>query len=1157
MEDFLSCLDPVLFKNSNDLKISVADGTPQEVLCKICLPVNFQDKTFELRFAVIPTISHPIILGADFCRLCDLKLNFKENSFELASNNINIAGKLTEFSSLTNEEASRLQKIINQFSKLSSKSPGLTNLTEHFIDTGDAKPFKQRQYSFSPALQKILNQEIDKMLAQGVIEPSNSPWSSPIVMVKKKDDSYRMCFDGRKLNEVTVKDSYPLPLIDTILSKLDNTSYLSSIDIASAFWNIPLEKSSKPKTAFQVHGRGLFQFRVMPFGLCNASQTFQRLVDSIFTPELSPYVFCYLDDIIVVSPDFETHLRILEEVYLRLEKAGLSVNLEKCQFCRSSLSFLGFVIDKNGLRTDPSKVESILKTPSPKNTTEVRRLIGILQWYRRFIRDFSTISEPITSLIKGRKKGLPIKWTDEAENAFQLLKERLVSAPILTTPRWDKPFFIQTDASDVGIGAVLFQEDGGFEHPVAYASRKLTKAERKYTVTERECLAVLFGVEKFRGYVEGTPFTVITDHSSLLWLYRLKDPIGRLARWTVRLSQFNFKIIHRKGSQNIMADFLSRSISVINLDEFVPDEWYLNMIEKISKEPEKYPDFMVNDNIIYKHIRPNHDLNSNISEWKIVVPTQNRKNIMEEFHDSPLAAHLGIFKTYSRILEKYYWPGMKKDIRYYVKTCKTCGAFKKPCVVKSGQMGNAKKIEFPFQAISLDLMGPFPRSKKGNTQLLVVTDWFTKFVLVQPMTKATSSNVIKFLENQVFLTFGVPQIIMCDNGVQFTSKDFKNFLDKYSVQKIWYNARYHPQVNPTERVNKVIGTAMASYIKEDHKTWDVEIFKIAQAIRTAVHEVTGYSPAFLVFGRNVPVDGTYYGTITEEIRRLNFEDRQKWHSDLQKLPNLYKKVESKLNKAYETSAHRYNLRRRPVKFNVGDKVWKTNFVLSDATANFSKKLAPKYVPAIIHKTRGSGLVYDLVDLNGKPLGAFHVQDLKPYYDRGDVNSVENSGNKLQDADSLFKTWNSHLKSKSLISFDHVREENMDLFKAPKNFSLAHCVGSDMRMGAGIAVQFKKMFGHVNELRRLKIEPGGLAFIKKSRRYIYYLVTKRFSNGKPSYKNLCSSLIHLRDHMLINNVSSLAIPRVGCGLDKLNWKKVKILLELCFLNTDIQILVCNN
>lgn len=274
---------------------------------------------------------------------------------------------------------------------------------------------------------------------------------------------------------------------------------------------------------------------------------------------------------------------------------------------------------------------------------------------------------------------------------------------------------------------------------------------------------------------------------------------------------------------------------------------------KVQKFPEKYSSFKVENNILYKHIFPKYPLDGNVFDWKIVVPHKNQVEVLQKFHDHETAGHLGLSKTYAN---------MRKSVTRYIRKCSVCAASKSSNLPQAGLMGNYRNINFPFQLISADLIGPYPRSKSGNQYVLVVVDWFTKYVLVHPMGKATSKAIVKFIENQVFLVFGVCQIFACDNGSQFVSKDFKELMKKYNIQKIWYNAKYHAQVNHTERVNRTIITAIRSYIHENHRTWDQSIHQVAQAIRLAKHEVTGFTPAFLNFGRNVPVDGSFYGLIT-------------------------------------------------------------------------------------------------------------------------------------------------------------------------------------------------------------------------------------------------------------------------------------------------------
>ena len=404
-------------------------------------------------------------------------------------------------------------------------------------------------------MREVVDEQIDEMLEKGVIEPSDSPWSSPIVIVPKKNGKFRFCIDYRKVNEVTEKDAYPLPQINAILDRLREARYISSIDLQNGYWLVPLTKDSKPITAFTVPGRGLFQFRVMPFGLHSAPATFQRLLDRIIGPDMEPRAFAYLDDIIILGKTFEEHLDNLREVFRRLRHAKLILNAEKCEFGQKSLKYLGHIVTENGVQTDPEKVASIVQFPQPGNLRQLRQFLGMASWYRRFVQDFSRVVAPLTKLLR---KNYRWKWDTEQEGAFQELKRCLTESPILVCPDFERPFNLQTDASDYGLGVALTQEVDGQDRAIAYASRTLTPAEKNYSVTEKECLAIVWGIEKMRPYLEGYHFTVTTDHQSLTWLHSIKSPIGRLARWSVFLQQYDFDIVYRKGALNRVADALSR-----------------------------------------------------------------------------------------------------------------------------------------------------------------------------------------------------------------------------------------------------------------------------------------------------------------------------------------------------------------------------------------------------------------------------------------------------------------------------------------------------------------------------------------------------------------------------------------------------------------------
>lgn len=979
-------------------RVTTADGVDQQVLGEIELSLSVSNITRKIRCIVVPSVTQAIILGMDFGYQFNISLNFSKNSWHIHSrtavNNVSVIQSRDELSS---EQQNILQNTVDSFRELVSDTLGRTKLVEHYIDTGDARPFKQRQYLLSPAMQQHLHKEVDDMLRLGVIRPSKSPWSSPILLVKKANGELRACFDGRKLNSVTVKDSYPLPRIDSILNRLRDSRYLSSIDLRKAFWQIPLEASSCEKTAFTVPNKGLFEFVVMPFGLSNSPQTLQRTMERILGPDLlNNQVFVYLDDVIIASPTFEEHIKSLNYVRERLADAGFRISLDKCQFCRPFLSYLGYIVDQQGLRTDPSKITAILDFKSPSTSTEIKRLLGMFSYYRRFIPNFSTVASPITSLLHGTKKGQPIVWTSQAEESFNKLKTLITSAPVLASPDFNQPFFVQTDASNFGLGAVLFQKLDNQEHPIAFASKTLSVAERKYSATEKELLAVIFGIEHFRGYIEGTKFTVITDCSSLTWLHNLREPTGRLSRWCLRLSQFTFEVQHRPGTKNVVPDALSRhfdsnrepnsviavdtdppDLCTIDIEHWKPDDWYLGMIKKVSENPVDYPDFKVENNRLFKHLPSLLPISTNIPDWKLVVPTDNRADILFRMHDLPTSGHLGIYKTLARISDFYYWPKLRQSVRKYVANCKICAAHKSVNQSRPGLMGAEKDISYPFQAVSMDLVGPLPKSKSGHQHILVVTDYFTKFVMVHPLRKATTKPIIKYLKDHVFYVFGVPEIVICDNGVQFRSKEFTAFMDSLKINKVWYNCKYHPQANPTERVNRVLITALSSFITDNHRTWDEHLSEVSQALRLATHEVTQIPPSFLVFGRHVPVTGDFYRTDVDE-NMFSVKENSCWSQELSNLPQIFVDVKKRLHQAYEVNSKHYNLRKRSVTHCVGDIVWKKNQFLSDAGNYFSKKLAPKFSACKVIKVI-SPLVYELSDLDGNPLGRWHVKDLKSNY----------------------------------------------------------------------------------------------------------------------------------------------------------------------------------
>ena len=949
--------------------VKLADGGVCGSDGVVLVPVELKGRVKLIEMMVVSSLPQILILGVDFFKALGVVPDLRSNTWDFTRESLDTV-EVTR-GELSLEQKHRLDALIMACKNKMGDGLGCCHMTNHVIKTS-SPPIKQRYYPVSPIIQGHINRELDEMLALKVVEPSTSGWSSPVLLVKKKDGTYRFCVDFRRLNAVTDRDSYPLPYVTATLDKLRNARYLSSLDIKSAFWQVPMDDGSRQYTAFTVPGRGLFQFTRMPFGLHNSPATWQRLMDRVIGADLEPHVFVYLDDVIIVSKSYEQHLGILSEVFNRLLLAGLKLSWDKCQFCRPELRYLGYVVDKQGLHVDPQKVEAMLRIPIPKTQKEVRRVVGTFSWYRRFVPAFSNLISPLTSLLR---KGLKVVWNEECDRSFTAIKERLVMAPILRCPDYSLPFELHTDASAVGLGAVLLQRDEkGEEHVVSFLSRSLTMPERNYSATERECLAVIWAIEKLRSYLEGVAFTVYTDHYSLLWLLKLKQPTGRIARWAIRLQQFDFSIKHRKGTENVVPDMLSRSVDAVETVDVSDssfadstDKWYVQLREKIRRSPRKFPQYRIERDVIRKYV-DSKVCGSREQLWKLVVPKDFRLEVISNAHDPPIAGHMGVYKTCKRLAERYTWPRMRVDVLRYVLRCRTCAAYKVPSSKPSGQYVAQPTCVGPWQLISCDLVGPLPRSKSGHQYVFVVSDYFSKFVFATPLRTATAAKISKILEEDVFLKHGVPETLICDNGPQFRSKQLSELARRYRV-RIRFNASYHPQANPVERTNRTLKTMVSMYCEEDQRLWDENLARITCAINTATHEVTKLTPYFVCSGRNMILDGTHH--LDAPAMRLSKPSDQE-------LLTVFSDVRRRIREMSEKNKKIYDLRRRPEKFSIGQRVWKRNYVLSDAARRFSAKLAPRYTGPFTIMRVVSSWTYALSDDSGKSIGIWHAKDLKPH-----------------------------------------------------------------------------------------------------------------------------------------------------------------------------------
>lgn len=966
--------------------VRVANDQLCEIIGQVEVPVEVEGVTHLCSFQVVPNLNTELILGMDFWNLFEIVPSIVGKACSLTPlETAKVEELVVAHDDLDKKQVASLNELVDRFKpSLGRPELGRTSLVTHKIDTGDAEPVRQRFYPYSPKVMEHLNLGLDELLSQDVVEPSNSPWASRVLPIKKKDGRYRWVVDLRGVNKLTKSDAYPLPRVNTILDQLRDARYISSIDLKSAYFQVPLEESSKEKTAFIIPGRGLFQFKRMPQGLKTSAATWQRLIERVLGEDLKENVFVYLDDIIIVSKSFEHHLELLTKVFERLEKAGLTINMEKCQLCRSELTYLGYVVNKDGLHVDPEKVRAIAEFSRPSNVGGVRRFNGMASWYRRFVRGFSSIMGPLNALTSKNAKFI---WTDECENAFRSIKEQLISSPVLTCPDFSKTFTLHCDASSYGLGAVLTQEDG----VIAYASRSLTKAERKYSTTELECLAVLWAIEKFRCYLEGYYFEVITDHASLIWLDNLKEPCGRLSRWAVRLQQYDFKVIHRKGKEHEAPDALSRdpllyegeSVDLITVEVESSDEWYEKMKSSIQDDPEGYPAWKVEGSQVFKLVT---DCNG-LPTWNRLVPKELRDTVLKECHDSPLAGHGGFAKTFDRVRQQYYWPKMGSDIKKHISKCHVCLLVKIPQFKPAGFMGKSKVVTAPFQTISSDIIGPLPKSSSGFLYMVVSVCLFTKYVWVRPLRRATAEAVRDHLLEDIFLKYSVPTTLVCDNGPQYKSKVIESLLNKFGV-KMFCNFFYHPQTNPTERVNRVIKTMIISYVVDNQRLWDKQVHNVAHAINTARHESTGYSPHQLVYGERWCGYGTCRPGLEEDCP-ISFGDREELMGKWKDMVKVRTEVLKRLEIAYEKNCRTYNLRRREVELQVGQIVYRKNYTQSNAGKYYSAKLATKFVGPFKVVKKVGYRAYLLEAADGKRDGPWHVSDIKPVADgeQPDVDSL--------------------------------------------------------------------------------------------------------------------------------------------------------------------------
>ncbi|GFU16572.1 retrovirus-related Pol polyprotein from transposon 412 [Trichonephila clavipes] len=974
------------------------DGEKIDIHGKLKVKIQFGDTTYQ-HAVYVADIADPFILGLDFLKEHGFTLDFNKNelrsiheevtifkikhrtesirqkgevlatcspvtcvckssSLLLSNSPQQLTPDLLENAELSPEQKSSAERLFQEFEDVFSRNSsdiGHTTVTQHRIDTADHPPIKQHPRRLPFAKQEEVGTLLREMQENDIIEPSSSPWASPIVLVRKKDGSTRFCVDYRKLNDVTKKDSYPLPRIDDTLDTLSGHKWFSTLDLKSGYWQVEIHPEDREKTAF-TSGQGLWQFKVMPFGLCNAPATFERLMETVL---------------------------------------------------------------KEGVRTDPEKVSAVKNWKRPENLRELRSFLGLCTYYRKFVKGFSNIARPLHKLTESKQK---FQWTKECEDSFLQLKEALTSSPILIYPQPDKPFILDTDASNESVGAVLSQEIDGQERVVAYWSKCLSKPERNYCVTRKELLAIVKAIEHFHHYLYGQKFLLRTDHASLTWLMNFRNTEGQVARWIQRLNEYYFDIRHRKGSSHGNADALSRrpcpencrhcsrvetkydyAIRQITTSTATPpDPWsdekvredqmadpdikpLIEFMESSSNKPSwqdisayspttkqywaLWNSLHLRNGVLYRKFESE---DGKTFRWQLVLPRSRIPEVLKELHGSPTGGHFGVMKTLHRVRERFFWGKVRADVEQWCKSCDACSARKGPKIRSRGKL-HRYNVGAPFERIAFDILGPLPRTASGNKYLLVVMDYFTKWPEVYPIPDQEAPTVAEAVVQHWISRYGVPLQLHSDQGRNFVSAVLKGVCELLGIDKT-KTTPLHPQSDGmVERFNRTILNNLSLMVSKNQQDWDQKVPLFLLAYRSAVHETTGYSPSQMLFGRDLRLPCDLLFGRPPDTPSSPEEYVQNLQARFEDVHNL---ARERINLRTEKMKTRYDTKATGHQFKEGDKVW---FYNPTRRKGLSPKLQSHWDgPYTILKIINDVVIRIRKSTNSKPR-VVHYDRLAPYY----------------------------------------------------------------------------------------------------------------------------------------------------------------------------------
>lgn len=886
--------------------------------------IQMDESYFESKFYIVDDNAIPtgIILGNPI--LNEVELNFKVEG--VSAKKVLHLTTTTEYDEVTYDigDSRYTDKIRQMIEDYDPKNRKKESNVELKIILSDENPIYQSPRRLAPLEKEIVNKQIDEWLDKGIIQPSKSDFASPIVLAKKKDGSFRLCIDFRRLNKKIIKERYPLPLIEDQIDRLKNAKMFTSLDLKNGFLHVNVDKFSRKYTSF-VTPLGQYEFLKMPFGLCTASSVFQRFINDVFRDFIiDGTALAYLDDLIIPSATEEEMLIKLQRIFKTAEEYGIEFNWKKCQFFKREIAYLGYVIREGEISPSKDKVIAVSKFSTPNNIKSVQSFLGLTGYFRKFVRNYSLIARPLTDLLK---KGTEFNFDEKCMEAFKELKTILCQSPVLGIYNPNLETELHTDASADGFGAVLLQRSpkDNLMHPIYYMSKKTSSAERKYHSYYLEIMAIAEAIKKFRVYLLGIKFKIVTDCSALTMTLQKNDLPPRVARWALLLEEYDYTIEHRPKTRLKHADALSRQpvkkVNVLTetaarLGRAQDEDLKIKLLKKLL-EKEPFEDYVLDHNVLWK-VKDGAKL--------MVVPKRMQNEIIRKCHEK---GHFGVKKTAELLTREYHFENLNEKVKNVIDNCVECILISHKRGKKEGMLNPIDKGDTPLSTYHIDHLGPLTSTNKNYRYILTVVDGFTKFTWIYPTKTLSTEEVLERLKLQQ-QTFGSPHRIITDRNASFTSNAFKEYCE---VENIVHHAitTGQPRGNgQVERMHQVIINVLSKLSTDDPTKWYKHVSAVQRCINGSYQRSIKMSPFELLTGVKMKDKNDDILELIEEENVQNFTEQR---------DELRKRAKESIQNIQEENRKYYNRKRREaIQYKVGDLVAikRTQFVQG-------YKLYPKYL----------------------------------------------------------------------------------------------------------------------------------------------------------------------------------------------------------------------